>query len=255
MIFTRRMFGAGTFVFAASITGCAVSPVAPSNEQRKSLAPTGPLKVGVHASSTTKGVIIELGRALAKALDVEFELVEVKTQGELLAGIAAGKIDFSGTNASPARMTQMDFSATVLDIELGYMVVAGSRVTTIAEIDLPGVRVGVNQGSTSLTTLPKILKKATVVPLSPSKTAGQMLLAKEIDAFATNKSILLDLSGGIPGSRILDGNWGVEHWAVCIPKGRTAGLAYFNEFVASAHSTGLVRAAAEKVGLGGSVLK
>ena len=46
---------------------------------------------------------------------------------------------------------------------------------------------------------------------------------KQLDAFATNKPILFEMSDGIPGSRILDGRWGVEHVAVAIPRGREIG--------------------------------
>ncbi len=180
--------------------------------------------------------------------------MEVKSQAELLAGIAAGTIDFSGTNASPARAAQMDFTTTVLNIELGYLVVAGSTVSTFSDVDRTGVRIGVTQGSTSLTTLPKLLKNAAVVPMPPRMTASQMFLAKEIDAYATNKSILLEMSRDIPNSRILDGKWGVEHWAIGIPKGREIGLAYIQKFIESGRAKEIVKAAADKAGLSGSVV-
>ena len=45
-----------------------------------------------------------------------------------------------------------------------------------------------------------------------------MIGNKQLDAFATNKPILFEMSDGIPGSRILDGRWGVEHVAVANPQ-------------------------------------
>ncbi len=254
MLPIRRLLCAGTLFLIAALVGCAGLPVSPSDDQRQSLAPTGRLRVGVTSISPTKGVTTDLGKALAERLGVEFVLVEVKSQAELLAGIAAGKIDFSGTNASPARAAQMDFTTTVLDIELGYLVVAGSTVSKFSDVDRTGVRIGVTQGSTSLTTLPKLLRNAAVVQMPPLKTASQMFLEKEIDVYATNKSILLNMSRDIPNSRILDGKWGVEHWAICIPKRRETGLAYLQKFIESARGKEVVMTAADKAGLSGSVV-
>ena len=254
MLPIRGLLCASTLFVVAALAGCVGLHLSPSDDQRQSLAPTGRLRVGVHSTSTAKGVITSLGKSLAERLGVEFVLVEVKSQAELLAGIAAGEIDFSGTNASLARSARMDFTSTVLDLELGYLVVAGSSVSTISDVDRAGVRIGVSPGSTSLTTLPKLLKNATVIPMPPSKTANQMLHAKEIDAYATNKSILLRMSGDIPNSRILDGKWGVEHWALCIPKGRDTGLVYLKTFIHSARAKEVVKAAAGNAGLSGSVV-
>lgn len=41
-----------------------------------------------------------------------------------------------------------------------------------------------------------------------------------MDAFATNKAILFAMQDTLPGARILDGRWGLEHMAIAIPKGR-----------------------------------
>jgi len=227
---------------------------APTADERQALAPTGRLRVGIYPGSPTRIVITELGKSLAECLGMAFELVEFKTQGELLAAVGAGKVDFTGTNPSPARAGLMDFTATVLDIELGYLVVPGSPVSTLADVDRSGVRIGVTQGSTSQTTLPKLLTSATVVPVPTLKLAGEMLVARKIDAYATNKAILVELANGLSGARILEGRWGVEHWAVGIPKGREKGLGYLQKFTQMARAEGLLNSAVEKSGLPGSVI-
>jgi polar amino acid transport system substrate-binding protein len=47
-----------------------------------------------------------------------------------------------------------------------------------------------------------------------------MLSQGRLNAFATNKAILFEMSDSLPGSRVLDGRWGVEHLAIAIPKNR-----------------------------------
>jgi len=65
-----------------------------------------------------------------------------------------------------------------------------------------------------------------------------MIGNKQLDAFATNKPILFEMSDGIPGSRILDGRWGVEHVAVAIPKGREIARDYIRRFVEDVQQSG-----------------
>ena len=59
------------------------------------------------------------------------------------------------------------------------------------------------------------------------------------------------MSDALPGSRVLDGRWGLEHLALAIPKGRDAGFAYVCAFAVDSKSGGLVAAAAARVALRG----
>ncbi|MCU0805685.1 MAG: transporter substrate-binding domain-containing protein [Burkholderiales bacterium] len=256
---TRRAF----LAFAALlVVGCATVAERPSAEARSALAPTGKLRVGVYkgsptslvrdASGESRGVSVDLGRAFAERLGVPYEQVEFARLALVLEAMKAGQVDLTVTNATPARAAEVDFTAPILDLELGYLVAKGSRVTAIAEIDRPGIRVGVAQGSTSQTTLTRELKNAVVVPASSLQAAAQMLARGEIDAFATNKAILSEMADSLPGSRILDGRWGLEHLAIAIPKGRPAGLPYARQFAEDAKASGLVQRAADRAGLRGT---
>jgi polar amino acid transport system substrate-binding protein len=140
-----------------------------------------------------------------------------------------------------------------VSIELGYLVPSGSPVATLADVDQAGIRVGVTQGSTSQSTLSHELKNAAVVPVPTLNAAIEMFTQRTIDAFATNKAILFEMSESLPGSRVLDGRWGVEDVAIAIPKGRDQGLAYMRNFVEDANSKGLVTRAVERAGLRGTV--
>ena len=122
----------------------------------------------------------------------------------------------------------------------------------MADVDRPGVRVGVTKDSTSERTLPKLLPNATVTPAPNVKLAVEMVARGELDAFATNKAILFEMSDRMPGARVLDGRWGVEHLAAAIPKGRDGGLDYLRRFVADIQASGLLAQAVARAGLRGS---
>ena len=235
------------------------APSAPSQV----LAPSGTLRIGVYADSPisllradaghdARGVAHDLGLALARRLGVDFEVVEFPRVAEVLAALKAGRVDVTVTNATAARARDVDFTAPVLLLELGYLVPPGSPVSSLADADRAGVRIGVMQGSTSQTALPLELKAATVVPAPSMKAAAELLSSRQLDAFATNKANLFELSSQIPGARVLDDSWGAEHLAIAIPRGRDRGRAWLDQFVAEARRDGLVARAVARAGLRGT---
>lgn len=231
---------------------------------RTRLAPSGRLRVGAYPGSPLsmvcdrvtgefRGLTVDLGKHLASLLDVAVELVTFQRIAEVIAAMKAGEVDFTVSNATAARAVDVAFSQTVLSLELGYLVAAGSRVKATADVDRPGVRVGVTVGSTSERTLPKMFGHADVVSAENLEYGMAMLECSELDVFATNKPILFEMSDAMPGSRVLDGGWGEEHIAIAIPKGREGGMEYLRRFVDEVRSSGVLAQIAERAGLRGLV--
>ena len=80
-----------------------------------------------------------------------------------------------------------------------------------------------------------------------------MLERRELDAYATKKPTLFEMSDQMPDARVLDGRWGEEHIAVAIPKGRDSGMEYVRRFVEDVQSNGLLAKAVAQAGLRGSM--
>ena len=259
----RRLFLLASVALATALAGCAAAP-GPAPEVRQALAPTGTLRVAVYSGSPTsmvraaasgemRGLSVDIGRELAQRLGVPAEIVVFQRVAEVVDALKNGRADFTITNATPARAQDVDFTPPLVALELGYLSLPGSPVQTLAEVDRPGVRIGVSQGSTSQGTLTREFKHARVVPAPSLVVAGEMLQRSEIDAFATNKAVLYELSDGLPGSRVLDGRWGLEQLAIAVPKGRgAAATEYLRAFAQSVRSDGLVRAASSRAGLRGT---
>ena len=249
---------------AACLAACASPPAAPGPQERAILAPTGSLRVGVYAGSPTslvrdpasgeaRGISVDIGRELARHLGVPYEQAEFPRLAAVLDALKAGQVDFTITNATPTRAAEMNFTAPLVELELGYLVVPGSRVAVIADVDRPGIKVGVSQGSSSQAALAREYKNATVVPAPSLKAAAEMLAKGEVDTFATNKAILFEMADDLRGARVLDGRWGLEHLAIAIPKGREAGMDYVRRFAKAVKDDGQVRRAAERAGLRGTL--
>jgi polar amino acid transport system substrate-binding protein len=227
------------------------------------LAPSGTLRVGVYPGSPTSmvtdasgaahGLAYDLGGELAKRLGVAIDYVRFDRVADIVSAIRDGRVDFTVTNATPARAREVSFSQPVLAIELGYLVPANSPIGTAEDIDRPGVRIGVTRGSTSERTLPAKFRNAGVVPADSVKLAITMFGRGEIDLYATNKPTLFEMSDQMPGSRILDGNWGLEHMAIAIPPGREAALPLLDHFVSDEQASGSLETIQRQAGLRGAV--
>jgi len=260
-VVTRRFiiaFG----VAAAVLPGCTTPSVDPAPEARRVLAPTGTLRIGVivgppaqmlidPVSGETKGVTYELGRKLAERLSVPFEVVPLRGNAEFNEALRSGRVDFAANNATPARSVDMDFAQPHLFVEAGFLVPRGSAISTIAEVDQPGVRLGTIRGSTSEAKFSRELKNAALVPAPSMEAAVNMLDQRHVDVFANNKANLFEMTDKLPGSRVLDGRYGVEQLSIAIPKGRDAGMPFLRQFVEEAKAQGFVVAAAQRARLRG----
>ena len=205
------------------------------------------------ATQQIHGVAYDLGQDFARRLNVPVEYVTFQRAADIVEAIKNGNVDFTVTNATPVRANDVSFSPTVISIELGYLVPANSSISRADEIDRPGVRIGVTKGSTSERTLPAKFKNAKVVAAENVKLAIGMLNRGEIDAYATNKPTLFEMSDSMPNARILDGNWGLEHMAAAIPKGREDGMAFIATLVREVQSSGRLEQIEKEAGLRGAV--
>ena len=197
----------------------------------------------------------DLGKELARRIGVPFEPVVYPSPGAIMGGLKSGEWDLTFFGPSAERESVLNFTAPFLVIEHGYLVPAGSPISTIDVVDRPGTRIGAPQGGSVNAFLVHTIKNATVVA-SPSVSAGEeMLKSGKADVFAANKANLFELSDKLPGSRVLDGRIGVDEVAIAVPKGREPGMAYVRRYLEDAKSERLIKAAVQRAGLRGATDK
>ena len=251
---------------AAGAAGAAVASggVTASAAERAALAPTGVLRVGVYRGSPSsyvqgspgepaRGVGYLLGRDLAKRLGVPFEPVVFAANAPLLAAVGQGQVDIVFTNATAERARSMDFSPTVLDVQKSVLVPAASPFTTLDSLKGRAARVGVSAGSSTGAELAAVYPDARLQPVPTLQDAATLLSGGAIDGFATNNAILFELADRVPGSRVLPGAWGLEHFALGIPRGRSAGRDFVARFARDAAQSGLLANAVQQSRLRGTV--
>jgi polar amino acid transport system substrate-binding protein len=201
-----------------------------------------------------KGVGFDLGKELARRIGVPFEPVLYPSIGALLDSGKSGAWDIAFVGFSPERAKEWDFTALHLEVEFGYLIPGGSSISTMADVDRPGIRVAVQEKSGPDIFFSRTLKNAVVIRASSNPGAMEALKSGRADVMASIKPTLFEMSNQLPGSRVLDGRPGIDPHAMAIPKGRGLGAAYARQFIEEAKSEGLVKAAIERVGMRGAVV-
>jgi polar amino acid transport system substrate-binding protein len=129
---------------------------------------------------------------------------------------------------------------------------AGIGANSDADLDRPGVRVGVLERAGADGYLTKTLKQAQIVRAGTAGELFELLVSGKIDAAAGTKTRLFEEAAKLPGSRVLDGRILVEPIGMAVPKGRSnLAMNYVDEFVAEAKENGLVKKAIDNAGLRG----
>jgi polar amino acid transport system substrate-binding protein len=60
------------------------------------------------------------------------------------------------------------------------------------------------------------------------------------------------MSDTLPGSRVIDGRWGLENLAIAIPKGRDVARPYVQNFAKELETNGFLSKAIQRSGLRGT---
>jgi polar amino acid transport system substrate-binding protein len=254
---------------AAALLGLALTDLAgaagaATPEARQALAPTGQLRVALllgspthvikDASGEMKGVGFDLGKELARRMGVPFAPVLYPSIPALLDSGKAGEWDITFIGITPGRAKDFDFAPTHLEVEFGYLVPAGSTITTMAEVDRPGIRVALQERSGPDAFFSPLLKNVVLVRAPSNPETLDLLKAGKADVMGSIKPILFELASRLPGSRVLDGRPGIDPHGMAMHKGRGAGADYGREFIESAKSEGLVKAAIERAGMRGALV-
>ena len=189
----RGLVRDGVGAAAASV---AAPGLAPPDDVRGMLAPTGKLRVGVlmvsyfaiedRSTGGLKGVIPDLGEELARRAGVAAELLKFGSPALLIDAFRRGEVDVTFVGITADRAEAMDFGPVIIDLQTTYLVPAGSAIASIAEVDRPGIRILVPQRSAQEAYLRKTITAATLVDVAVAtpRQAVELLAAGEAEAFS-----------------------------------------------------------------------
>jgi polar amino acid transport system substrate-binding protein len=136
------------------------------------LVPAGVLRVGLNLNNPVlvqgtptapSGVTVDIANEIAARLGVAAEFRCFSGARESFEAAASGQTDICFLAVEPARAARIAFTAPYVLIEGVYAVPRESPLTTVADVDSAGVRIGVKHGSAYDLFLTRTLRHATVV--------------------------------------------------------------------------------------------
>lgn len=229
---------------------------------RTDLAPTGKLRVGVNygnpvlatrdaRSGELSGVAMDLARELGRRTELPIEIVAFDSAGKMFDAVKVGAWDVAFLAVDPGRESEIDFTAPYVEIEGTYLIPAGARFHTVADVDRAGVRVGVSGKSAYDLFLSRNLQHAQIVRAQSPESAFDLIFSGKVDVLAGVRQTLVAQSAKLPGSRVFDDRFMAIGQAMGIVKGRGEAVQYLREFVEDVKASGFVARAIEKSGVRG----
>jgi len=220
------------------------------------LVRTGQLRVGMFPPHFTKNAAtgklegwgIDLANTLATRIGVAARLIEYPGPDKFLEGLNADGCDAGFLVNSPAWVNLVDYSQPFLQQDFTFLLPPGSAIRSIEDVDQPEMRIAVVRHHASTLELARILKRAEMVTADTSQGAFELLRTGQTDTLAQTRPQLLDDSLKLPGSVVLESRYGVVFSVMAVAKGKSARLAYINEFLRDAKASGLVQRAFDRAG-------
>jgi polar amino acid transport system substrate-binding protein len=224
----------------------AVSDLAPNGKLRAAINFGNPVLAGRDATGAPSGISVDLARELALQLGATIEFVPYDAAGKVVAGLASDSWDVCFLAIDPLRAADISFTAPYAVIEGVYLVAETSDMKGNADVDRPGVRVGVINGSAYDLHLSRELKHATIVRAASSDAVIDLWVAGKLDAVAGVKPQLEAHATRIGGLRMLTRRFMAINQAMGIPRSREAGATYLRVFLDEMKSSGFVARAFAK---------
>ena len=221
------------------------------------LAPTGVLRAGINlsnfllvtgkgANGVPQGVSPDMAAEMSRRLGVPLKLVAYQTPALLADAVDNNEWDIGNIGAEPQRAEKIAFTAAYCEIQSTYLVPAGSKLKTIADVDQPGVRIAVADRTAYGLWLDRNIKHATLLKAEGLDGSYELFLKESPDALAGLLPRLMSDVKKLPGARIIDGQFSAVQQAVGTRRNNSKAAKWLAAFVEEAKASGFVQSLIDK---------
>lgn len=205
------------------------------------------------------GLDVDMAAELAKDLQVKVEYVD-SSFPMLIQDVQTARCDVAmfGIGMLPQRVAQLQFAAPYLQSDIYAVTTRTSQVVRQwADIDKPGVLVGVQAGTFMEPVMRAHLKQAQLVSIERPKTRERELLAGRVDVFMTDYPYGRKLLDNADWAQVLPppAPFHTLPYAYAIVQGDAQWLGTLNAFVLRIQRDGRLEAAAQRHGLASIVVR
>jgi polar amino acid transport system substrate-binding protein len=254
---TKLYLLAVSSLLAASLSG-ALAP-ATAND----LLPQGTLRAVFIASNPTQAVAnpqtgevtgpaADIARVLGAKLNVPVAITGANGAAGVVAAVKSGAFDIGFAAFDEIRAAEVDFSQTYSLGQNTYLVKKDSPIQSVADVDRPGLRIGVNKGDAGDFFMTRTLKNAELVRFEGNNTqTGIDALANgQVQAYAANRQRLTAPARDAAYRMLPDNFYAVEQ-SIIVQKGNTKLLEAVNRFLSEARDSEFLAAALKRAGIAG----
>jgi polar amino acid transport system substrate-binding protein len=173
------------------------------------------------------------------------------TWATIVTGIQTDKWDVAPAGITDARSGIADATDPFAKVDFTMLLKAGSPAKTWKDLDQPGKRISVSEGSNTDQALTKNIQKATIVRVRQEQALLE-LLGDKVDAQAVQRDYAMQAIHQYQGLRVMSDAFGYSLVGWYVPKGADDLKSAVNEWLAGAKKRGVVKQLLEKWKLEGA---
>ncbi len=198
-----------------------------------------------YEGETIVGIDAEIAAAIAEKLGMELEIQDTEF-GSIITGVQSGKYDIgmAGMTVTEERKLSVNFSDTYATGIQSVIVKEGSDIKAID--DLAGKKIGVQQDTTGHIYASDEYGDDAVIPFNKGTDAVAALVSGKVDCVIIDNQPAKSFVEANEGLAILDTEYAVEDYAICIAKENTELLENVNKALNELIEDGTVQKVIDK---------
>ena len=217
----------------------------------KKLAPTGILRVGINMSNfllingkdsdgLPDGVSPDIGKKLARELNVECKLVQFKKPGLLADAVNENMWDIGNIACEKERSKTIDFTNPYVNIDANFMFRKKENLKTNGDINLPGIKIAVLERSAYDLWLTENFKNVELIRVNTIEESHQLFREDKVNVLAGLKPKLIEEIKTNNDFQIINRPFTYIKQSIGIKKGNPEILDFLNKFITNLIKEGYI---------------
>ena len=224
------------------------------------IAPKNILRIGINMSnfllvnkdssfSKPEGLSPEIGKLLARELDVNYEFVTFKNPGLLADAVDYDKWDVGNFAFEKKRAEIIDFSNPYVNIDANFLLRKNSEINQNNDVDNKNNKIAVVNRSAYDLWLSDNFKKAKIIRAKTITETHNLFYKKHVNVLAGLKPKLLEELNNNDQFKLIDEPFTFIKQSIGIKKGNSKAIDFINNFVSRKIKDGTIKGLLKKYDL------
>ncbi|MDB0054084.1 ABC transporter substrate-binding protein [Candidatus Pelagibacter sp.] len=218
----------------------------------KKLVPTGVLRVGINMSNfllingkdsdgLPDGVSPDIGKRLARELNVECKLIQFKKPGLLADAVDENMWDVGNIACEKERSKTIDFTNPYVNIDANFMFRKKDNLKTNGDINLPGIKIAVLERSAYDLWLTENFKNVELIRVNTIEESHQLFREDKVNVLAGLKPKIIEEIKTNNDFQMINSPFTYIKQSIGIKKGNPEILDFLNKFITNLIKEGHIK--------------